>query len=532
MKNLASSRCRYFAAVLRAALFLASLSPAVTARAAVMNVLVPAYIYPSGSGATAWNTLISSTSQVKETIIANPASGPGSSVNSDYSTVIQNARKAGAAVIGYIATGWDMSNKAGYQSLSSAEGQVDAWFTMYPQITGIFIDQMSTDTTVLSSYYAPLYSYIKTKHLQALVMGNPGTTSPESYLAAADCLVSYENDNAAAPYANFSPAGYSSGYSASRFANIVYNVASQAAMQQDVQLAQKYNVGYFYATNQADDSYRALPSYWPAEVAAIAAAMEPATVAWSNSGTAWSSTASWAGAVPGGGDIALFNRNSPYAYLPRIDSAALSVGGIYDTGSAALSIGGSSALAVNGAMINGNADTGIELDAGAGSLTIGAPLTLGAAQQWINNSGGLLTVSGSTNNAVQRLTVAGSGNTAVTGPVGGAGGLLKTGPGELILSGVNDYTGGTTVNAGTLVLAAGNALPNGTDLIIGAGGTLIYDPTVAAEPAPASPLRPSASETAAVPEPGTLVLLIAGLVVAGAALRQAAKKYNTCRTDS
>ncbi len=34
--------------------------------------------------------------------------------------------------------------------------------------------------------------------------------------------------------------------------------------------------------------------------------------------------------------------------------------------------------------------------------------------------------------------------------IGGAGGLTKTGSGSLILSGANDYSGGTTVSAGTL----------------------------------------------------------------------------------
>ncbi|MEG6528996.1 autotransporter-associated beta strand repeat-containing protein, partial [Bordetella bronchiseptica] len=37
-----------------------------------------------------------------------------------------------------------------------------------------------------------------------------------------------------------------------------------------------------------------------------------------------------------------------------------------------------------------------------------------------------------------------------TGDIGGAGALVKTGQGTLVLDGDNQYAGGTTVNAGTV----------------------------------------------------------------------------------
>ncbi|MGC3969180.1 MAG: autotransporter-associated beta strand repeat-containing protein [Pirellulales bacterium] len=52
-----------------------------------------------------------------------------------------------------------------------------------------------------------------------------------------------------------------------------------------------------------------------------------------------------------------------------------------------------------------------------------------------------------------------------------SGGLTKNGAGTLTLSAVSTYTGGTTINAGTLALGVANALPNVGNITV-AGGTL------------------------------------------------------------
>jgi autotransporter-associated beta strand protein len=45
------------------------------------------------------------------------------------------------------------------------------------------------------------------------------------------------------------------------------------------------------------------------------------------------------------------------------------------------------------------------------------------------------------------------------------------------LSGTNSYTGGTTVSAGTLLINAASALPDGGSLTIGAGANFLFDPS-------------------------------------------------------
>ena len=75
----------------------------------------------------------------------------------------------------------------------------------------------------------------------------------------------------------------------------------------------------------------------------------------------------------------------------------------------------------------------------------------------------------------------------LSGLISGAGALAKNGAGTLTLGGTNTYLGTTSVNAGTLRLAADNALPQGSTVTLAAGATLdldVYTATVAAYSGP------------------------------------------------
>jgi autotransporter-associated beta strand protein len=121
------------------------------------------------------------------------------------------------------------------------------------------------------------------------------------------------------------------------------------------------------------------------------------------------------------------------------------------------------------------------------------------------NSDAWITTSGSSDS----LSIAGTISDGTS-----AHDIIKDGLGTLILSGSDNYTGGTTVDAGTLVLASDTALPDGTSLTVGAGGALIFDSSQAV-PGPIT--LAAVSQINPVPEPGTLALLAAGSAVGLAA---------------
>ena len=156
--------------------------------------------------------------------------------------------------------------------------------------------------------------------------------------------------------------------------------------------------------------------------------------------------------------------------------------------------------------------------------------TAGSGYTLVQGSGGTLnlgnganpaavTVSSGTQSITAPITLTGSGEFApaagtelsLSGSIGGTGALSLTDSGTLILSGADDYSGGTNVEAGTLYATNSSALGDAMGLTVGAGGTLIFGPSDSGAPAAASTFAAShAAEVAAVPEPGTLALLVAG----------------------
>jgi fibronectin-binding autotransporter adhesin len=87
-----------------------------------------------------------------------------------------------------------------------------------------------------------------------------------------------------------------------------------------------------------------------------------------------------------------------------------------------------------------------------------------AGRSTVNNNGGTVTIDGAYN-----VTIGIGG--ATYGDLIGTGGLIKNGAGTLSLGGtaVNTFSGGTTLNLGTIVAAKANALSSGA--LVASGGT-------------------------------------------------------------
>ena len=146
----------------------------------------------------------------------------------------------------------------------------------------------------------------------------------------------------------------------------------------------------------------------------------------------------------------------------------------------------SSAAAILTIAGSGIPGTGILIDsASAFTLTITARVGVDASQAWTNNSGNLFTVSGATLalGEANILTVNGTGNTLISAAISDTGtgigsAIIKDGSGTLTITGNNTYSGGTTVNSGTLLVNGRGDLGTGS-VTVNNSGTIGGDSTSA-----------------------------------------------------
>ncbi len=205
-----------------------------------------------------------------------------------------------------------------------------------------------------------------------------------------------------------------------------------------------------------------------------------------------------------GGSFSFGSTGSSSAGLTVIGSNCLtltgsnSFSGVTTINQGTLQLANSAALANSTVAIN--ADNGLQFSPGLGRCNLGGL-----------SGGNLLALSDMAGGAVGLVVGSNGASTTFSGQIGGDGSLTKTGAGNLVLSGSDSYTGGTNVDAGTLYVTNSSALPDGTNLTVGPGGTFVFDPSVGGAPAANHDSVAASRGAVAVPEPGTLVLLAAAI---------------------
>jgi len=176
-------------------------------------------------------------------------------------------------------------------------------------------------------------------------------------------------------------------------------------------------------------------------------------------------------------------------------------GSLTKTGSGILTLTGSSTYSGGTTISAGTlaVTNAASLGAAGGALSIG-PTTLEVEGNFSDARNVSLTDRGSTIQVDPSFTYGNSGT------LSGARGLTLSGGGLLVLSGSNSYSGGTFVDAGTLVVNNSEALPDGSSLIVGSAASLAFGIAISAAPA--------AGNAQAVPEPSTSALIAAGILLA------------------
>lgn len=243
--------------------------------AAPLELLVPAYFYPSGAGASAWNALTAGTAAtpgVRVTAILNPSNGVFTQADAAIVNAATAFTAAGGQLLGYVYTRYG----TGERSLAALKANIDNYLNRYGRglVSGIFLDEMAA-TADRVAFYQELYAYIKAKDPSLRVVGNPGTVPVAGYAGVADALAVFEGK--ASTFASYDPRTPAREWVYTQpngsLAALVHNAATCSAMQGALQSAAsaRTHTGLFYATDReyepatgVGNPWAGLPSYWTA----------------------------------------------------------------------------------------------------------------------------------------------------------------------------------------------------------------------------------------------------------------------------
>ncbi|MET9670278.1 spherulation-specific family 4 protein [Streptomyces sp. NPDC006475] len=242
------------------------------------KVSVPAYFYPGAH----WDRLIDSGEAIGMAV-ANPASGPGSDADEQYTATMRKADSAGVDVIGYVPTGYfgttgtvtrggSLDPAAWMEQIKS---DVDTWYALYGAagLDGIFFDEGLADCGpegIYVGYYVELKEYVENTYgTEAIVVDNPGTGTQECYTRAADTLVTFEGSGTS--YQQHEPQAWEANALSGQIWHLVYDVPDAARTAEAVSLAKERNAGHVYLTDDtmADQNpWDTLPpaGHWDAQL--------------------------------------------------------------------------------------------------------------------------------------------------------------------------------------------------------------------------------------------------------------------------
>ncbi len=237
--------------------------------ALAMDLLVPAYFYPDAN----WDKLTIAARRVGIVAIANPHNGPDTTRKADYTKAITNLRNAGGRVIGYVSTNYTK------RPSTKVKVDIDRWMLFYPNINGIFFDEMSSGKNLANkdsiqahiNYYRDLTSYVKTKYAgRDLIVANPGTSFLEAYLTSncADCFVIFESCTG---FDSWRSDSWVKSRPKKRFAVLPYSICKPETMNATVDRAFNERAGFVYVTDDSGcNPWDTLPTYWDALVSKVA----------------------------------------------------------------------------------------------------------------------------------------------------------------------------------------------------------------------------------------------------------------------
>jgi Spherulation-specific family 4 len=245
------------------------------------HIIATLYAYP---GLSVWNQVTGNAPTVSASIVDMcAADGTGSGCDGQpwdeqpsaaWATQITALQNAGITPLVYIATDYGDQGGSTDFSLATVEKEVSAAVGWYGKGIGFMFDEAATSCSLESSYYAPLYKYVKSVTDGGTVELNPGTVSSSMscYLSASDILQVFEGpETGTGGFQGASFPSWMAGYAPGRFAATI-SAGTSAGVSTDVADAARDGIGNVYVDDEAEPpNYSTLPAFWSAETADVKA---------------------------------------------------------------------------------------------------------------------------------------------------------------------------------------------------------------------------------------------------------------------
>lgn len=226
------------------------------------SMAIPAYEYPTLTNL--WPFIDANSSQIPF-VIVNPASGPGVSTNSDYTTRIAANNAANIKSIGYVDTSYQA------RPYTDVINDIDLWYSLYPGVQGIFLDQVSATGAPALCYSAYIYNYAKIRHVSDPVMQNFGTYTTPAYEPYGDIFANAEMDHTLYQTWTLPTDGFQDvAANANRFWHLIHTTDG-SDLASTLTQTRNNNAGWVYITDDTlPNPYDTAPTYGSAELTGIA----------------------------------------------------------------------------------------------------------------------------------------------------------------------------------------------------------------------------------------------------------------------
>lgn len=247
----------------------------------LQGTVVPAYFDASAPTDPAWSALEQAAASVPIVAVFDDRNVLGG--------VWAQVASAGIQVYGYVLS------DHGQPLLAGVEAQVDAWFTQFPDLTGMFVDvgppldgnnPETQEPADVRAWYESVYGHVTGQHPPGrtaanapLLMLNCGGLRDQAFVAACLDIAVWEQDYATYVKDAWWNAAIGQGgewwQDATALGKKVVHVVQavpqgdQVAMQQAIGLAQSRGADCVYVYDGTSVSYGRLPTFWDAEVGAL-----------------------------------------------------------------------------------------------------------------------------------------------------------------------------------------------------------------------------------------------------------------------